>query len=50
MEWCGIGSHHTFRAALHWLLAHGYLEERPAYYSRQGQRLRLFMPGPPAEA
>ena len=45
MEWCGIGSHHTFREALRWLVQHRYIDELPPMYSKKGQRLALYRPG-----
>ena len=45
MDWCGIGSHHTFRDALRWLIAHRYIEELPPMHSKKGQRLALYRPG-----
>jgi hypothetical protein len=47
MEWCGIGSHHTFGEALRWLVEHRYIEELPPMYSKKGQRLALYLPGVP---
>jgi hypothetical protein len=47
MEWCGIGSHHTFREALRWLLQNGYIKELPPYQSAKGQSLALYLPGTP---
>jgi hypothetical protein len=47
MEWCGIGSHHTFREALRWLLQHGYIKELLPYQSAKGQNLALYLPGTP---
>jgi hypothetical protein len=45
MEWCGIGSHHTFRDALHWLVQHRYIDTLPAYTSKAGKSLVLYLPG-----
>jgi hypothetical protein len=47
MEWGQIGSHHTFREALRWLVQGGYIEERPAVTSAKGQRLQVYRPGAP---
>jgi hypothetical protein len=47
MEWCGIGSHHTFREALQWLVQHRYIEELWPYTSKiTGKVLALYAPGP----
>jgi hypothetical protein len=45
MEWSGIGSHHTFREAMRWLVLYRYIEELPPIYSQKGQRLALYRPG-----
>jgi hypothetical protein len=45
MEWSGIGSHHTFRDALRWLVEQRYIEELPPMHSKKGQRLALYRPG-----
>jgi hypothetical protein len=45
MEWCGIGSHHTFREAMRILVEQGYIDEVKPFYSKAGQRLALYLPG-----
>jgi hypothetical protein len=47
MEWCGIGSHHTFREALRWLVQHRYIDELPPMTTQKGQRLALYRPSAP---
>jgi Bifunctional DNA primase/polymerase, N-terminal len=45
-EWCGIGSDTTFLHARNLLVQHRYIEELPPMYSKDGQRLVLYRPGP----
>lgn len=45
-EWCGIGSNTTFLHARSLLVQHRYIEELPPMYSKDGQRLVLYRPGP----
>jgi hypothetical protein len=44
-EWCGIGSNTTFLHARALLVQHGYIEELPPFYSKDGQRLAVYRPG-----
>jgi hypothetical protein len=45
MEWCEIGSHHTFREAMRILVEQGYIVELPPAYSKVRQRLPIYLPG-----